>query len=122
MQIGGRFTIKKEVLDSIVQLQKWMLLIRQDHKPLKTKSGIHIVDAGLDSTKSSMNPEGRRWMPTGIVTHIGPDCRSQIKIGDRVFFGSIRGLQQIDCDGELYHLIKEVDIMAIIDKEGDYIK
>ena len=121
MKLGGRFEIKQEMLDKI-KIRKWHLLIKQDHKPLQLKSGLYVSDYGIYSSKSSMNTEGRKWMPTGVVTHMGADCRTEINIGDRVYFGGLRGIQQIDCNGELYHLMKEIDIMAIVNKDGDYCK
>jgi chaperonin GroES len=76
----------------------------------KTKGGIIIPDAAKEKPQ-----EGRVVaVGSGRVTEKGEIVALEVKVGDKVLFGKYSG-QEIKIDGEEHILLREDDILAIIE-------
>ena len=89
------------------------VLIRRVEPETKTAGGIFIPDTAQEK-------------PTeGEVVAVGPGTRDEagklypldVKAGDRVLFGKWSG-SEVKLDGEDLMIMKETDIMGIIDRVG----
>ena len=87
------------------------VLIRRVEQDEKTAGGIIIPDTAKEKPME------------GEVVAVGPGARSEdgklhpldVKIGDRVLFGKWSGTE-IKLDGEELIIMKESDIMGVLDK------
>ena len=71
----------------------------------KTKSGI-ILSAGSQEKPTE-----------GVVVAVGPgtkDVKMELKVGDKVFYSKYAGTE-VKMDNEEYILIKQSDVLAIIE-------
>jgi chaperonin GroES len=76
----------------------------------KTKGGIIIPDAAKEKPQ-----EGRVVaVGSGRVTDNGQVVAPEVKAGDKILFGKYSG-QEIKIDGEEHLLLREDDILAIIE-------
>ena len=76
----------------------------------KTKGGIIIPDAAKEKPQ-----EGRVIaVGSGRVTDNGETVAPEVKVGDKVLFGKYAG-QEIKIDGEEHILLREDDILAVIE-------
>jgi len=74
-----------------------------------TKSGIIIPDAATEKpTQGRVLAAGE-----GRITEEGVVIPMEVKVGDLVLFGKYAG-QPVKIEGEEYHILKEDDIMAIV--------
>jgi chaperonin GroES len=76
-----------------------------------TKSGIIIPDAATEK------PNQGKVLATGEgrITEEGVVIPMEVKTGDLVLFGKNAG-QPVKVEGQEYHILKEDDIMAIVQK------
>jgi chaperonin GroES len=74
-----------------------------------TKSGLVIPDAAAEKpSQGQVLAAG-----TGRITEDGTTIPMEIKTGDRVLFSKHAG-QTVKVDGEEYHILREDDVMAVI--------
>lgn len=75
-----------------------------------TKSGLVIPDAATEK------PNQGEVLATGEgrITEDGTLVPMEVKAGDRILFGKNAG-HPIKIDGEDYHILKEDDVMAIVE-------
>jgi chaperonin GroES len=89
------------------------VLIRRVEEEEKTKGGIIIPDTAKEKPME------------GEVVSVGPGARGEdgkvqpmdLKTGDRVLFGKWSGTE-IKLDGEELIIMKEADIMGVIDRDA----
>jgi chaperonin GroES len=89
------------------------VLIRRVEQEAKTAGGIIIPDTAKEKPME------------GEVVAVGPGARSEdgkihpldVKVGDRVLFGKWSGTD-IKLDGEELIIMKESDIMGVLDKSA----
>ncbi len=89
------------------------VLIRRVEEEEKTKGGIIIPDTAKEKPME------------GEVVSVGPGARGEdgkvqpmdLKAGDRVLFGKWSGTE-IKLDGEELIIMKEADIMGVIDRDA----
>lgn len=86
------------------------VVIRLVEAETATKSGIIIPDAAVEK------PDQGEILATGEgrVTEDGVVIPLEVKTGDRVLFGKHAG-QSVKVDGKEYRILKEDDIMAIVE-------
>jgi len=86
------------------------IVIRLLEAETQTKSGIFIPDAAVEK------PNQGEVLATGggRITEDGTVIPMEVKTGDRVLFGKHAGTP-IKVDGEEYHILKEEDVMAIVE-------
>ena len=86
------------------------IIIRLLEAETATKSGIIIPDAAQEKpSQGEVLAAG-----PGRVTEDGTLVPTQVKAGDRVLFGKHAGTP-IKVDGKEYHILKEDDVMAIVE-------
>jgi chaperonin GroES len=74
-----------------------------------TKTGLVIPDAAAEKpSQGEVLAAG-----TGRVTQDGVTVPMEVKSGDRVLFSKHAG-QTVKVDGEEYHILREDDVMAVI--------
>ena len=89
------------------------VVVRRVKEEEKTKGGIIIPDTAQEKPQE------------GEVVGVGPGARDDdgeriepdVKVGDRVLFGKWSGTE-VKIDGEELLIMKESDIMGVIEKEG----
>ena len=118
---GSKYAYCNEVDIRKINPTKWMVLVRQDKKSLVRPSGLWVPDMGRNSIKSSINKKGEMYVGSGVVLKMGDDCRTELKVGDRVYFGNYRGITSFATNNENYIIFKEIDLLAIIPKDADVI-
>jgi len=75
-----------------------------------TKSGLVIPDAAAEKpSQGKVLAAG-----TGRITEDGTTVPMEVKAGDRVLFSKYAG-QTVKIDSEEYHILKEDDVMAIVE-------
>jgi chaperonin GroES len=86
------------------------IVIRLLEAETQTKSGIFIPDAAVEK------PNQGEVLATGggRITEDGVLIPMEVKTGDRILFGKHAGTA-IKVDGEEYHILKEDDVMAIVE-------
>ena len=90
------------------------ILVRRVESEEKTKGGIIIPDTAKEKPQE------------GEVIAVGPGARSEqgqiqpldVKVGDRILFGKWSGTE-IKIDGEDLLIMKESDVMGIIEARAD---
>lgn len=86
------------------------VVIRRLEAETTTKGGIVIPDKSADkSTQGEVLAVG-----SGTVTDNGELRPLTVKVGDRVLFGQYAG-SEVKLDGETYLIVRESDILAIIE-------
>ncbi|HWK64057.1 MAG TPA: co-chaperone GroES [Rhizobiaceae bacterium] len=89
------------------------ILVRRIEAEEKTAGGIIIPDTAKEKPQE------------GEVIAVGPGARAEngqlqpldVKVGDRILFGKWSGTE-IKLDGEDLLIMKESDVMGVIDTEG----
>jgi chaperonin GroES len=89
------------------------VVVRRVKEEEKTKGGIIIPETAQEKPQE------------GEVVGVGPGARDDdgerivpdVKVGDRVLFGKWSGTE-VKIDGEDLLIMKESDIMGVIEKEG----
>jgi chaperonin GroES len=86
------------------------IVIRVLEAETQTKSGIFIPDAAAEKpSQGEVLAAG-----SGRVTEDGTVVPMDVKTGDRVLFGKYAG-QTVKIDGEELHILREDDVMAIVE-------
>ncbi|MBD3635558.1 MAG: co-chaperone GroES [Methylophaga sp.] len=88
------------------------LVVRHLEAETTTKSGIIIPD------KASEKPTQGEVVAIGdgVVSDAGERRQLSVKVGDRVLFGQYAG-SEIKVDGETLLVMKESDVLAIIEND-----
>lgn len=88
------------------------LVVRRLEAETTTKSGIIIPD------KASEKPTQGEVVAIGdgVVSDAGERRQLSVKVGDRVLFGQYAG-SEIKVDGETLLVMKESDVLAIIEND-----
>ena len=93
-------------------------------RPLHDRVVIERIDADAKSAGGIIIPDTAKEKPSqGEVIAVGPGGRDEagklipidVKVGDRVLFGKWTGTE-VKMDGQELLIMKESDIMAIIDE------
>ena len=86
------------------------IVIRLVESETQTKSGIFIPDAAVEK------PNQGEVLATGggRITEDGTVIPMEVKAGDRVLFSKHAGTP-VKVDGNEYHILKEDDVMAIVE-------
>jgi chaperonin GroES len=90
------------------------VVIRRAEGDVKSKGGIIIPDTAKEKPQE------------GEVVAVGPGTRDQsgnlipldVKVGDLILFGKWSGTE-VTIDGETLLIMKEADIMGIVEKTGE---
>ena len=86
------------------------IVIRLLEAETQTKSGIFIPDAAVEKpSQGDVIAAG-----PGRTTEDGVLVPSEVKVGDRVLFGKHAAIS-IKVDGEELHILREDDVMAIVE-------
>jgi chaperonin GroES len=86
------------------------IVIRRIEEEAKTKGGIIIPDAAKEKPQ-----EGRVVaVGSGKMTEKGQRVAPQVKAGDKILFGKYSGTE-IKIDGEEHLILREDDILAVIE-------
>jgi chaperonin GroES len=86
------------------------VVIKRLEEEEKTKGGIIIPDAAKEKPQ-----EGRVVaVGSGKMTEKGKRVTPEVKVGDKILFGKYSGTD-IKIDGEEHLILKEEDILAIIE-------
>lgn len=86
------------------------IVIRLVEAETQTKSGIFIPDAAQEKpSQGDVVAAG-----PGRTTEDGVLVPNQVKVGDRVLFGKYAATA-VKVDGEELHILKEDDVMAIVE-------
>lgn len=81
------------------------VLLKQEKAETKTASGIIIPETAQEKTQ------------TAIVEAVGPGTEKEkisVKVGDRVMYDKYSGTQ-VKIDGEEYLIVKNADIIAVVE-------
>ncbi len=93
-------------------------------RPLHDRVVVKRIDAEAKSAGGIIIPDTAKEKPVeGDVIAVGPGIRDKdgtlhapdVKVGDRVLFGKWSGTE-IKVDGEDFMIMKESDIMGVIDQ------
>ena len=93
------------------------VLVRRVEEEAKTKGGIIIPDTAKEKPQE------------GEILAVGPGARDEdgkriepdVKVGDRILFGKWSGTE-VKIDGEDLIIMKESDILGIVDHSGSKAK
>jgi chaperonin GroES len=86
------------------------IVIRLIEAETQTKSGIFIPDAAVEKpSQGDVVAAG-----PGRTTEYGVLVSNQVKAGDRVLFGKHAAIP-VKIDGEELHILREDDVMAIVE-------
>jgi chaperonin GroES len=86
------------------------VIIKRLEEEEKTKGGIIIPDAAKEKPQ-----EGRVIaVGSGKMTEKGQRVTPEVKVGDKILFGKYSGTE-IKIDGEEHLILREEDILAIIE-------
>ncbi|MDY2843185.1 MAG: co-chaperone GroES [Treponema sp.] len=81
------------------------VLLKQEKAETTTKSGIILPEAAQEKTQ------------TATVEAVGPGTEKEkitVKVGDRVMYDKYSGVQ-VKMDGEEYLIVKNSDIIAVVE-------
>lgn len=78
----------------------------------KTKGGIYLPDTAKEKPQEAKVIE----VGEGKVSDDGKKIKPQVKKGDRVLFAKYSGTEITTKDGENYLIVKEEDILAVVEK------
>lgn len=110
MKAGAAKETKKEVTMKVKPLHDRVLVKRIEEEP-KTKGGIIIPDTAKEKPQ-----EGEVIaVGDGRVLENGEKVPLSVKVGDRVLFSKYAGTE-IKIEGEEHLILREDDILAIIEK------
>ena len=93
-------------------------------RPLHDRVVVKRIDAESKTTGGIIIPDTAKEKPqTGEITAVGPGGRDEagkiipidLKVGDRVLFGKWSGTE-VKIDGVEYLIMKESDIMGVIEQ------
>jgi chaperonin GroES len=92
-------------------------------RPLHERVVVKRIDAEEKSAGGIIIPDTAKEKPSGEVIAVGPGGRDEagklipidVKVGDRVLFGKWSGTE-VKIDGQELLIMKESDIMGIIDE------
>ena len=87
------------------------VLIKRVEEETKTKGGIIIPDTAKEKPQEGLVVA----VGSGKVTDKGTRVAPEVKKGDRILFGKYSGTD-IKVDGEEHLILREEDILAIIEK------
>jgi chaperonin GroES len=87
------------------------ILIKRVEEETKTKGGIIIPDSAKEKPQEGLVVA----VGSGKVTDKGTRVAPEVKKGDRILFGKYSGTD-IKVDGEEHLILREDDILAIIEK------
>ena len=94
-------------------------------RPLHDRVVVKRIDAEEKSAGGIIIPDTAKEKPQqGEVTAVGPGGRDEagklipidVKVGDRVLFGKWSGTE-VTINGEELHIMKESDIMGVLDEQ-----
>jgi len=92
-------------------------------KPIRDRIIIRLLEAETATASGIIIPDAAQEKPsqgevlavgTGRITEDGTLIPMEVKAGDRVLFGKYAGTA-VKVDGEEYHILKEDDVMAIVE-------
>lgn len=92
-------------------------------KPIKDRIVIRLLEAETVTTAGIIIPDSAAEKPSqgevlaagpGRITEDGTLIPTEVKAGDRVLFSKYAG-QAIKVDSVEYHILKEDDVMAIVE-------
>ncbi len=86
------------------------VLVKRVQPEQKTKSGLYIPDTAKEKPLEGVVIA----VGTGKITESGKELPLTVKINDKVLFGKFAG-SEIKIDGEEYLLMKEDEILGIIE-------
>ena len=86
------------------------ILVKRVEEEAKTKGGIIIPDTAKEKPQEAKVVA----VGTGRVTDDGKRVAPEVKKGDRVLFGKYSG-SEVQIDGEEHLIIREEDVLAIIE-------
>ncbi len=86
------------------------VLVKRVQAEQKTKSGLYIPDTAKEKPLEGVVIA----VGTGKITEAGKELPLTVKINDKVLFGKFAG-SEIKIDGEEYLLMKEDEILGIIE-------
>jgi chaperonin GroES len=86
------------------------ILVKRVEEEAKTKGGIIIPDTAKEKPQEAKVVA----VGTGRVTDDGKVVALEVKKGDRVLFGKYSG-SEVQIDGEEHLIIREEDVLAIIE-------
>ncbi len=86
------------------------VLVKRVQAEQKTKSGLYIPDTAKEKPLEGVVIA----VGTGKITESGKELPLTVKINDKVLFGKFAG-SEIKIDGEEYLLMKEDEILGIIE-------
>jgi len=90
------------------------IVVRAETKETVSKGGIFIPSLqGKEERIGEVVAVG-----DGYINNMGVKIPVTLKIGDRVLFGSYAGTE-IEIDGDSYRLMREGDVVAVLDPEAD---
>jgi chaperonin GroES len=87
------------------------ILVKRVEEETKTKGGIIIPDSAKEKPQEGLVVA----VGSGKVTDSGTRVPPEVKKGDRVLFGKYSG-SEIKVDGEEHLILREDDILAILEK------
>jgi chaperonin GroES len=87
------------------------ILIKRVEEETKTKGGIIIPDSAKEKPQEGLVVA----VGSGKVTDKGTRVPPEVKKGDRILFGKYSGTE-IKVDGEEHLILREDDILAILEK------
>jgi chaperonin GroES len=87
------------------------ILIKRVEEETKTKGGIIIPDTAKEKPQEGLVVA----VGAGKVTDKGTRVTPEVKKGDRILFGKYSGTE-IKVDGEEHLILREDDILAILEK------
>ena len=90
------------------------VVVRRIDAEEKTKGGIIIPDTAKEKPQEG---ESRRRRPRRAATRRASSIPLDVKAGDRILFGKWSGTE-IKIDGEELLIMKESDIMGVIERRG----
>jgi chaperonin GroES len=96
-------------------------------RPLHDRIIVQRIEEGDQKIGGIIIPDSAKEKPqegmviavgTGKVTEEGKKIRLDVKAGDTILFGKYSG-QEIKLDGEEYLIMREDEVLAVIDTTGE---
>ena len=87
------------------------VLVKQSEAEERTAGGIVLPDTAKEKPQRGSRDRGR----TGQAARLRHPRQDGVKKGDEVFYGKYSGTE-IKIDGEEYVILKESDVLAVIEK------
>jgi chaperonin GroES len=111
-----------------LQISQTDQVLKEDHmkfRPLHDRVVVKRIDAEEKTAGGIIIPDSAKEKPSqGEIVSVGPGGRDEsgkltpidVKVGDRVLFGKWSGTE-VKIDGVDYLIMKESDIMGVLDAE-----